>query len=269
MTRGDEIGYEPGRPAGYAAQPDEALNYVDAHDNETLYDALAYKLPTDTDPEQRARAHLLALGVATLGQNPVLWHAGVDLLRSKSLDRNSYDSGDWFNLFDVTGADHGFGRGLPQAGDNRAAWGIAGPLLADPALRPGGALVRSVHERALDLLRLRASSRLFRLGSAANIADKVSFPASGTWAQRPGVILMLLDDSRGVPVDPDAAALLVVANALPWSVHQPLPPAVGNGWELHPIQARGADPVVRRARVDDGAAAIAGRTLAVFRRPRG
>ena len=35
-------------------------------------------------------------------------------------------------VFDVTGAQHGFGRGLPPAGDNRAAWSLAGPLLADP-----------------------------------------------------------------------------------------------------------------------------------------
>ena len=264
-TRGDEVGYVPGRGAGYASEPAEALNYVDAHDNETLFDALAHKLPPDTDPEQRARAHLLALGLATLGQNPVLWHAGVELLRSKSLDRNSYDSGDWFNVFDVTGAQHGFGRGLPQAGDNRAAWSLAGPLLADPGVKPSPELIASVRDRALDWLRLRRASRLFRLGSTAAIAQKLSFPASGTWAQRPGVIVMLLDDTRGVPVGEDAA-VLVVANALSWPITQPLPPHVGVGWELHPVQASGADPVVRHARVNDGAAVLAGRTLAVFRR---
>ena len=266
-TRGDEVGYVPGRAAGYASEPAEALNYVDAHDNETLFDALAHKLPPDTDPDQRARAHLLALGVATLGQNPVLWHAGVELLRSKSLDRNSYDSGDWFNVFDVTGVQHGFGRGLPPSGDNRAAWSLAGPLLADPSLKPSPALIASVRDRALDWLRLRRASRLFRLGSTAAIAQKLSFPASGTWAQRPGVIVMLLDDERGIPVGEDAA-LLLVANALPWPIRQSLPPGVGVGWELHPVQAAGADPVVRHSRVDDATAVLPGRTLAVFRRPR-
>ena len=33
-----------GSPAGYADQPDEVVSYVDAHDNETLFDALTYKL---------------------------------------------------------------------------------------------------------------------------------------------------------------------------------------------------------------------------------
>ena len=31
-------------------------------------------------------------------------HAGSELLRSKSMDRNSYDSGDWYNEIDWTGA---------------------------------------------------------------------------------------------------------------------------------------------------------------------
>jgi hypothetical protein len=44
-----------GQPAGYAAEPDETITYVDAHDNEILYDALAYKLPAATPVADRAR----------------------------------------------------------------------------------------------------------------------------------------------------------------------------------------------------------------------
>jgi pullulanase/glycogen debranching enzyme len=36
-------------------------------------------------------------------------HAGDDLLRSKSLDRDSYNSGDHFNRVDWTGRDNNFG----------------------------------------------------------------------------------------------------------------------------------------------------------------
>ena len=39
VVTGDEVDYN-GQPAGYAAEPDEVINYVDAHDNETLFDAL-------------------------------------------------------------------------------------------------------------------------------------------------------------------------------------------------------------------------------------
>src|SRR6185437_1908533 len=41
---GSQVDYN-GQPACYTTSPQEAINYVDAHDNETLFDALTYKLP--------------------------------------------------------------------------------------------------------------------------------------------------------------------------------------------------------------------------------
>jgi pullulanase len=35
---------------------------------------------------------------------------GIDTLRSKSMDRNSYNSGDWFNRLDWTYSDNYFGQ---------------------------------------------------------------------------------------------------------------------------------------------------------------
>ena len=87
-----------GQPAGYTADPQESITYVDAHDNETLYDALAYKLPPSTSMADRVRMQTLSLGTTALGQGVSFWLAGSEMLRSKSLDRNSYDSGDWFNV---------------------------------------------------------------------------------------------------------------------------------------------------------------------------
>ena len=115
------------------------VSYVDAHDNETLFDELTYKLPKDTPMDQRVRANTVALSFTALSQTPSFWHAGTDLLRSKSLDRNSYNSGDWFNTLDWTGADNGFGHGLPPKADNQAKWTYQKPLLADPALQPSAA----------------------------------------------------------------------------------------------------------------------------------
>ena len=61
------------------------------------------------------------MATATLSQGPSLSQAGSDLLRSKSLDRNSYDSGDWFNAIHWDCRDgNGFGRGLPTAAASRA-----------------------------------------------------------------------------------------------------------------------------------------------------
>ncbi|NEC92747.1 alpha-1,6-glucosidase domain-containing protein, partial [Streptomyces sp. SID12501] len=135
VRRGDQVDYN-GQPAGYADSPEEVVTYVDAHDNETLFDNLYLKLPQDTPMADRVRMNTVSLATTTLAQTPSFWHAGADLLRSKSLDRNSYDSGDWFNVLDWSGRTNGFGRGLPPAADNEAKWPFQQPLLADPALVP-------------------------------------------------------------------------------------------------------------------------------------
>ena len=267
-VRGDQVPYKGVLAAGYAEAPDEVITYVDAHDNETLFDALTLKLPVDAPMAQRVRANTLALAVATLGQSPVMWHAGTDFLRSKSLDRNSYTSGDWFNYLDFTLSDNGFGAGLPPAADNADKWVYMRPLLVDPALKPSAADMRLSHEMCLDLLRLRASSPLFRLADPAQVHAKVIFPVSGTWAQQPGVVVMVLDDTRGVPVDERWATLVVVFNANPWPVRQLVPPVVGRPCRLHPVLAEGADPVVRASRCDDGQFSVPGLTTAVFVEPR-
>ena len=153
-------------PAGYADQPDEVINYVDAHDNETLYDLSVFKLPRDTSMADRVRMNTLSLATVTLSQSPSFWHAGTELLRSKSLDRNSYNSGDWFNRIDWTGQESTFGSGLPPAADNEDKWSIMAPLLADPALKPGAADIAAAEASALDLLRVRDEVDLLQLGSA-------------------------------------------------------------------------------------------------------
>ena len=121
VKAGDELDYN-GSPAGYADQPDEVITYVDAHDNETLYDLSVLKLPADTSMADRVRMNTLSLATTTLSQTPSFWHAGTELLRSKSLDRNSYNSGDWFNRIDWTGQESTFGSGLPREADNGDKW---------------------------------------------------------------------------------------------------------------------------------------------------
>ena len=86
---------------------------------------------------ERVRMNTLELATVTLSQSPSFWHAGTELLRSKSLDDNSYNSGDWFNRIDWTGQESTFGSGLPTEADNGDRWGILKPLLANPALKPG------------------------------------------------------------------------------------------------------------------------------------
>ena len=215
--RGDQVDYN-GAPAGYADQPDEVISYVDAHDNETLWDALTYKLPVATSMADRVRMNTLSLATTALAQTPSFWHAGADLLRSKSLDRNSYDCGDWFNRLDWTGADNGFGHGLPPEADNErqvAVHEAAAGRRRRSSRAPAD--VQAASAQAQELLRLRYSSPLFRLGRRSDITAKVGFPVSGTADAHPGVVVMRIDDTVGRDADPALKGLVVVFNASPSS----------------------------------------------------
>ena len=260
--RGDELDYQGG-PAGYADHPDEVVSYVDAHDNETLFDSLTLKLHPATTMDERVRMNTLSLACATLGQSPVMWHAGTDILRSKSLDRNSYNSGDWFNYLDWTMTDNGFGAGLPPENDNGAKWRYLRPFLADPALKPTPEHIRAAHEQALDLLRVRASTRLFRMASAHAVRTKITFPTANTWQQIPGVILMQIDDRQGDPLDRRWSGLVLVLNGTAREVHARVPSLEGH-YVLHPVQAGGDDEVVKAAACRDGGFAVPARSYAVF-----
>ncbi|MFG2921002.1 pullulanase-type alpha-1,6-glucosidase [Streptomyces sp. NPDC048305] len=252
-VKGSGVDYN-GAPAGYAAAPGDALAYADAHDNETLYDALAFKLPAGTSAADRARMQVLAMATAVLSQGPALSQAGTDLLRSKSLDRNSYDSGDWFNTLNWDcRKGNGFGRGLPPSADNQDKWSYAKPLLTSAALTPGCTEINGASAAYQDLLTIRASEKDFGLATTAEVQDTLSFPLSGK-DETPGVITMRL------------GGLVVVMNATPSTQVQKIPALSGKTYGLHPVQAAGADTVVGKSSYDStsGAFTVPGRTVAVF-----
>ncbi|WP_022891192.1 pullulanase-type alpha-1,6-glucosidase [Agromyces subbeticus] len=264
VKRGDQLDYR-GSPAGYADQPEEIITYVDAHDNETLYDHGVLKLPVETTMADRIRMNTLSLATATFAQTPSFWHAGTELLRSKSLDRNSYNSGDWFNRIDWTGQESTFGSGLPPEADNADFWDEMAPLLADPALKPGAADIAAAEASALDLLRVRNEVDLLQLGSAALIDEKVSFPVGGPDAT-PGLIVMQIDDLVGDDVDPELDGALVVFNSTPEAITEQLDGLAGREFALTEAQASGADEVVKATAWDAaaGAVTVPARSVAVL-----
>jgi pullulanase-type alpha-1,6-glucosidase len=265
-VKGSQVDYN-GQPAGYTADPQEAITYVEAHDNETLYDALAYKLPQSTSMTDRIRMQTLSLATTALGQGVSFWHAGGEILRSKSLDRNSYDSGDWFNVLDYSYRTNGFARGLPPRPDNQSKWDYMRPLLADANLKPNSRQILTAKQSAEDLLEIRRSSPLFSLGTAHLVEQKLSFPSGGP-AQTPGVIVMRIDDTVGPNIDRARKGIVVVFNASDEATVQQVPGAAHAGYTLHPVQANGSDPVVRAASYNASAGqfTVPARTVAVFQR---
>ncbi|WP_454299941.1 alpha-1,6-glucosidase domain-containing protein [Salana multivorans] len=254
-----------GQRAGYTSSPQEAVNYVEAHDNETLFDNSVWKLPTDATMDTRIRSQVLSNATVLLGQSPAFLASGTELLRSKSLDRDSYNSGDWFNAIDWTGTRNTFGTGLPGAEKNQDKWGLMRPLLADPGMRPDADAMAETNALVLDLLRIRSSSPLFTLGDADLVQEKLTFPNAGPDAT-PGLLAMVLDDTAGADVDPDVDEIVVVFNASPEPITEEIEGQAGRMLTLHPAQAEGADAVVKTSSWDaeSGTATVPGWTVAVF-----
>ena len=72
----------------------------------------------------------MGMALVTLGQGVPFYQGGDDMLRSKDMDQNSYNSGDWFNKIDWTGQTANWGIGLPIASQNQGQWPLMTPLLA-------------------------------------------------------------------------------------------------------------------------------------------
>ncbi len=283
-----------GQPSGYTENPQEVINYVSAHDNETLFDAIQLKLPVDTPMRDRVRVQNLGLSLVGLGQGIPFFHAGDELLRSKSMDRDSYNSGDWFNKIDYSYRSNNWGVGLPPAGKNQANWPLMQPLLADPALKPAPRDIMASYFHFLETLAIRSSSHLFRLDTAEEIEAKLRFHNTGP-DQAPGLIVMSLSDGpdacspppastpvRGKapgagrppqgpvrpvkPLLPDYGYAVVLFNAAPDAVSFGDAGFAGLKLYLHPVQASSMDPVLKQARFDEktGTFTVPGRTAAVF-----
>lgn len=194
----------------YVQQPQESIQYVSAHDNETLFDKVQMSAPARTSLDERVAMHQFALGVIALSQGVPFFHAGTELLRSKSMDADSYNSGDWFNRLDFSGSTTTWGAGLPPAEKNRDRWDFMKPLLADPELVPKTSQMLDTAGFFRSMLRVRFSSPLFRLRSAEDIITRVKFPPTSS----PGLIAMhLLDLGEGIEdVDPSHRQILVLFN---------------------------------------------------------
>lgn len=227
-----------GQPAGYVTSPAEVVNYVENHDNQTLFDINAYKLPLATSKEDRARVQMLGAAINAFSQGIAYYHAGIDTLRSKSMDRNSYNSGDWFNRLDWTYQDNFFGTGVPPQGDNGDNWFLIKPRLADPAIKPTGTEIGWTRDAFRDLLAIRASSTLFRLRSADDVKARLSFRNTGS-AQVPTVLAAHLD-GNGYP-GANFRELLYFVNVDKVAQTLTLDADRGKAWALHPVHVGGAD----------------------------
>jgi pullulanase-type alpha-1,6-glucosidase len=260
------IGYG-GSGAGYTADPQESINYVSSHDNQILWDIVQYKMPTGRTMDERVRAVALAMDVVLLGQGIPFFHMGDDLLRSKSMERDSYDSGDWFNRVDWTGISNGWRSGLPNAGKDSGNWPTIGPIFADASIAPGAPDITKLSTHFQSMLKLRKSSPLFRLQTKTDVVYRVDFVNAGP-DQVPGLLVMTVTDkdpSCGTALadlDPALSAIVVIVNAGTVAQDVSVPGASGS-FSIPPLLA--SDPLGSGTATWNGSVFhVPARTTAVF-----
>ncbi len=264
LVTGSQVDYN-GQPAGYTQDPQEDITYISAHDNQTLFDANIYAAPLATSMADRVRIQNVGLSTVILGQGVPFTHAGSDLLRSKSLDRDSYNSGDWFNKLDFSYQTNNFGVGLPVANRNQGDWPVMAPLLANPALVPGAGDIEMSTELYQELLGIRYSSPLFRLNTAAEIQDRVVFHNTGP-DQVPGLIVMTVSDLVEPDLDRAHEIFVVLINANDEAQSFAVSDLAGKELALHLVQVNSVDELVKTASFDSATSTfnVPGRTTAVF-----
>tara|TARA_R110002153_G_scaffold190217_2_gene342974 strand:+ start:17971 stop:22035 length:4065 start_codon:yes stop_codon:yes gene_type:complete len=254
-----------GQPAGYSIDPADTINYISKHDNETLWDKLQYALPANLGIQDRVRIQNVALSIPLLSQGIPFLHMGSDLIRSKSMDRNTYDAGDWFNRVDFTQASNNWNIGLPLAQDNQNNWGNISPISANANTDFTATDVQLSASLFKEFLQIRSDSKLFRLNSAEDIAQRIKFYNTGS-QQVQGLIVMSLDDGIGLAdLDNNNDAIVVIINgsASTQSVN------VNNtsAFVLHQSQQQSADPIVQTATFNSGTFTVPPLTTAVFVKP--
>jgi pullulanase-type alpha-1,6-glucosidase len=264
LVTGADVDYN-GQPAGYTADPQEDITYISKHDNQTLYDNNTYKAPVATSTADRVRIQSVGLSTVLLGQGVPFMHAGSDLLRSKSFDRDSFNSGDWFNKLDFTYATNNFGVGLPVAGKNQDNWPIMQPLLANPDLKPGMGDIAFSAALYQELLEMRYGSPLFRLETADEIQERVKFHNTGP-DQLPGLIVMSVSDLVAPDLDRARELFIVLINANDEAQSFGLADLAGKELALHLVQVTSVDETVKLAAFDSssGTFTVPARTTVVF-----
>ncbi|XP_022968437.1 pullulanase 1, chloroplastic-like [Cucurbita maxima] len=269
-VKGSELRTYDGSSVAYASCPTETVNYVSAHDNETLFDVVSLKTPRNITVNDRCRMNHLATSIIALSQGIPFFHCGDELLRSKSMDRDSYNSGDWFNRLDFTYMTNNWGVGLPPKEKNEYNWPLIKPRLADPSFKPSKSHILAAVENFTNLLQIRYSSPLFRLKTANAIQKRVRFHNTGT-SLIPGVIVMSIEDGQeGIPgltqLDPIYSYIVVVVNARPSEISFPCPVLRARTLQLHPIQLMSTDPMVKNSAYEPstGCFMVPSRTTSVF-----
>jgi pullulanase len=84
--------------APWANQPSQTITYAECHDNHTLWDRLLNSCPESSEAD-KVKMHKLAAAIILTSQGVSFLHAGMEMLRTKGGEENSFNKGDAVNQF--------------------------------------------------------------------------------------------------------------------------------------------------------------------------
>ncbi|GIL16830.1 MAG: alpha-dextran endo-1,6-alpha-glucosidase [Oligoflexia bacterium] len=201
MVRAGDL-YFRDAPVGYAAEATETINYASAHDGYALWDAIQAKMPFSqkgrnyhvATEEEKVRSHRLMLAIVAFGQGIPFFEGGSELLRSKSGDVDSYNSGDWFNALDWSQTTNNWGAGLPPHWRNLNDWSFWQPRLENSSMGVATESIQTTAEYFKALLKVRQTTPLFKLNTLEEIQKRVSFPTDDRFqTDIPGFLVMRIE----------------------------------------------------------------------------
>ncbi|MDX2321434.1 MAG: DUF3372 domain-containing protein, partial [Moritella sp.] len=233
----------------YAKDPADVINYVSKHDNETLWDNLQFKLNFDMSNSERVRAQNVSQSIILLSQGIPFLQMGGDFLRSKSLDRNTYDAGDWYNLVDFTFASNNWNKGLAVDKGGRSDDDLVS-LASSPLTSVAMSDTMFASSVFNEFLKIRTTSPLFRLTTAEDIINRVGFHNIGK-NQTQGLIVMSIDDGAELAdLDANYDAIVVIVNGS--ENEQTHTIATASDFTLHPILRNSVDSTLSAASYSQG-----------------
>lgn len=141
------------------------------------------------------------------------------------MQRDSYDSGDWYNRVDYSLQDNNWDKGLPRQDKDGGNYALIQKVIDTDGTnaKPGNAEIANMVSYYRELAALRAHYPLLTLGKGEEVIKRVSFLNTGRAV--PGLIVMAIDNgtASGADIDPALDGLVVAINAtndaIPFNTH--------------------------------------------------
>jgi len=200
---------------GWSVADAMVVNYMSAHDNNTLWDKLLLSNP-DASDDQRNRMNNLGAAIVLISKGTPFWQAGEEMLRTKGGDENSYKSSDEVNNIDWSVLQPGsrewetvrYYKGLIELRKHFSVFTDTGAAVTSAEETGSGILAVTFEDgrggRALALINPHNTALPYTLEGSWNLVATASQAGSAVLAQESGSVTV---EAIGVRIYVNDAAL--------------------------------------------------------------